>query len=157
MRHQVAGKKLNRDTDHRRSLIKNLIRELVKRESVITTKAKAQVLRRNYEKLMSKAKKGTLASQRQLQRVLQDRKLVQKMVKKGAGDFKDRTSGFVRLIPQMARRGDAAMMTKVELVVKSVVETPVKEKKAKNKKETKKKVEEKSEKKPANKKEEKKK
>ena len=126
MRHRQFGKKLNRDTDHRRALIKNLIRSLVICESVVTTKTKAGVLRRNYEKLMTKAKKGTLLAQRQLQVVLQDRKLVQKMINKGKGDFKDRTSGFVRLVPQSARRGDGAMMTRVELVVKQeVVSKPV--------------------------------
>jgi len=142
MRHKVKGKKLNRDSKHRKALFKNLINALVMHEEIQTTESKAKAIKGLTDKIISGGKKGTLHARRTIAAFLQDKSAVNKIVDVLGPRFKDRVSGFTRIIRLGERRGDDAMLVKMELVEKAqVVEQPVKkgegkkEKQAKDRKE----------------------
>lgn len=120
MRHRVKGKKLSRDRDHRKALFKNLINALVVHGEIKTTESKAKAVRRLVEKLITKGKKGTLHSRRLIAAFLQDKKAVSKIMDELAPLFKKRPGGYTRIIRLGQRRGDNAMMVKLELVEKPV-------------------------------------
>ena len=119
MRHRRKKKKLSRDYDHRRALFKNLIRALITHEEIKTTESKAKAVRKIFEKLVTKGKEGTLHARRLIHAFLQDKKVVNKLVDKLAPLFKVRAGGFTRVIRLGKRRGDDAMMVKLELVQKT--------------------------------------
>ncbi|MBI2611291.1 50S ribosomal protein L17 [Candidatus Gottesmanbacteria bacterium] len=116
MRHQVFGKKLNRDIKERKSLFKNLVSGLVDKGKIVTTEAKAKALKPLVDKLVSIAKKGTLASKRQLLAFFQRREVVNKLEDTIAPAFKDRQSGFTRIIKKGERLGDGAKEAVMEWV-----------------------------------------
>jgi len=118
MRHRIKGKKLNRDIKHRKALFKNLINALVIHEEIQTTESKAKVIKALLDKLISKGKKGSLHARRTIAAFLQDKKVVNKIVDDLGLRFKGRVSGFTRIIKIGNRRGDDAMIVKIELVEK---------------------------------------
>ncbi|MCH7952064.1 50S ribosomal protein L17 [Patescibacteria group bacterium] len=128
MRHRVAGKKLNRDIKHRKALFKNLINALIIHEEIQTTENKAKAIKGLTDKLISRGKKGTLHSRRLIAAFLQDKKVVNKIVDELGPRFKDRASGFTRIIRLGKRRGDDAMIVKIELVEKAQEEKETKTK-----------------------------
>ena len=128
MRHRVAGKKLNRDIKHRKALFKNLINALIIHEEIQTTESKAKAIKGLTDKLISRGKKGTLYSRRLIAAFLQDKKVVNKIVDELGPRFKDRASGFTRIIRLGKRRGDDAMIVKIELVEKAQEEKETKTK-----------------------------
>ncbi|MBN1262945.1 MAG: 50S ribosomal protein L17 [Candidatus Pacebacteria bacterium] len=137
MRHRQAGKKLNRDRDHRQALFKNLIKSLIKHEEIKTTESKAKVVRKIFEKLVTKTKTGTLHVRRLAHAFLQDKGSVNKLVDKIAPLFKQREGGYTRIIRLGKRRGDRAMLVRLELVSKPEKE-PAKKSKEKKRKQPKK-------------------
>ncbi|KKS80619.1 MAG: 50S ribosomal protein L17 [Candidatus Beckwithbacteria bacterium GW2011_GWA2_43_10] len=118
MRHRQAGLKLGRNTHQRQALFKQQAGALILNESVKTTLAKAKLLVRLTDKLISRAKKGTLASRRQLLAFFNRRPVVNKLVDDIALRNKTRTSGFTKLIRLGVRRSDNAMIAQVELIDK---------------------------------------
>lgn len=118
MRHRVAGKKLNRDIKHRKALFKNLINALVLHEEIKTTESKAKAIKGLTDKLISRGKKGTLHARRTIAGFLQNKKAVNKIVDELGPRFKSRVSGFTRTVRLGKRRGDNAMIVKMELVEK---------------------------------------
>jgi len=118
MRHRVVGKKLSRDRDHRKALFKNLIKALVIHGEIKTTESKAKAVRRLVEKLITKGKARTLHARRLIAAFLQNKKVVNKIVDELAPLFKNRPGGFTRIVRLGRRRGDNAMMVKLELVEK---------------------------------------
>lgn len=130
MRHRVSGKRLGRKKDHRKALFKNLIAALILHEKIKTTEAKAKAVRGLVDKLINRAKAGTLHSRRLLASFLPNQKAVAKIMDILGPRFKDRTSGFTRIIRLGKRKGDQALMVKMELVEKEEKE----EKKIKKKK-----------------------
>ena len=116
MRHRKSGKKLGRNTAQRKALFRNLISSLFLKEEIKTTLSKAKAIKGLVDKLITKAKKGTLHNQRLIHAFLQNKKATERLVKKIAPRFKKRTSGFTRIIRLGQRRGDAAPMVKIELV-----------------------------------------
>lgn len=122
MRHRVAGKKLSRRRGHRKALFKNLINSLVLHGEIKTTESKAKAVRRLVEKLITKGKAGTLHSRRLIAAFLQDKKVVNKIVDELGPLFKNRPGGYTRIIRLGKRRGDNAMMVKLELVEKPEAE-----------------------------------
>ena len=118
MRHKKAGRKLNRNTSQRKALFRNLIQALIIHEEIKTTKAKAKAIKRLIDKLVTKAKKGTLHARRQILAFLPDKKAANKLVDEIGVRFKKRTSGFTRFVRLGKRRGDDAMMVKIEFVEK---------------------------------------
>ena len=118
MRHRSSGKKLSRDIKKRKALFKNLINSLVIHGKIKTTEAKAKAVRGLMDKLITKAKTGTLNSRRLIAAFLQNKKAVKKLVDELAPLFKKRPGGFTRIVRLGKRRGDDAMMVNLELVEK---------------------------------------
>jgi large subunit ribosomal protein L17 len=129
MRHQMSGKKLNRDSDHRKALRVNLTRALLQNERIETTLAKAQFVRGNVERLITVAKRGTAKAEttgkvedgvhaRRIaaSRLGNDRVLVGKLFDEIAPRFANRPGGYTRIYKLGPRKGDNAEMVLLELV-----------------------------------------
>lgn len=116
MRHKVSGKKLSRNRDARKALFKSLISSLIKHGQIKTTEAKAKAIRGLIDKLVGRAKHGTLHARRLIAGFLQDKKVVNKLVDEIAPKFHSRPSGFTRIIRLGRRKGDQAMIVKMEFV-----------------------------------------
>ncbi len=124
MRHKVFGKKFNRDIKQRKSLFKNLITSLVMNEEIQTTESKAKAIKGVIDKLIAYGKKGTLHVRRTISAFLQNSHAVNKIVDELGPRFKNRISGFTRIIRIGERRGDNAMIVRLELVEKKEKEQP---------------------------------
>jgi len=118
MRHRISGKKLSLDRDKRKALFKNLINSLIIHGQIKTTEAKAKAVRRLVEKLITKGKEQTLHARRLIAAFLQNKKAVNKIVDELAPLFKKRPGGYTRIVRLGERRGDNALMVKLELVEK---------------------------------------
>lgn len=116
MRHNVKGRKLNRDKDHRKALLRNLATELFRHERITTTEAKAKAVKPVAERLMTLAKRGDLHARRLAARQLYDAAVVQKLFDDLAPRFADREGGYTRIYKLGPRQGDAAPMALIELV-----------------------------------------
>ncbi len=126
MRHRVAGKKLNRSMGHRTALRRNLVTELFRHGRIRTTRAKAQAVRGQAEKLITLAKRGLKAGEedhakevhaRRLAAArLNDPKVVQKLFSEIAPKNMERPGGYTRILKLGRRKGDAAQMVLLELV-----------------------------------------
>lgn len=131
MRHRIRGKKLARTTSQRKALFRHLIASFFLHEEIKTTLSKARAIKGLVDKLVTKAKKGTLHNQRLIHAFLQNKKATKKLVEEIAPRFKKRTSGFARIVRLGKRRGDAAEITKIELVEKEKKEKKKAKKKGK--------------------------
>jgi len=132
MKHRVRGKKLSRNSARRKALFKNLINGLILHGEIKTTVSKAKAIRGLTDKLITKGKVGTLHTRRLIAAFLQDKKVVNKIVDEIAPMFKNRNSGFTKITRIGKRKGDDALMVKLELVQKPQVkkeELPEKEQK----------------------------
>ncbi|MFL5370362.1 MAG: 50S ribosomal protein L17 [Myxococcales bacterium] len=118
-RHLNAGRKLGRNTGHRKALLRNLVRSVILSESIRTTTAKAKETRRVVEKLVTKARVGTLAARRLVHRTVRDQAALAKLFETIAPRFKTRPGGYTRLIHLQNRPGDNAPMAILEFVEKS--------------------------------------
>lgn len=122
MRHRIAGRRLGRRPDQRKSLFKNLIRELYVHERIVTTEAKARAVRAEAEKLITKAKRGLadggnrVHAQRQVVAFLNDKTVAKKVFDEIAPRYSERPGGYVRILKLGKRQGDAADMAVLELV-----------------------------------------
>ena len=122
MRHNIAGRILGRDGDHRKALFRNLIKSLYTHERIMTTEAKARAIRADAEKLITKAKRGVaeggnrVHAQRQLVAYLDDKTLAKKVFDEFAPRYAARPGGYTRMIKLGKRQGDAADMVILELV-----------------------------------------
>lgn len=138
MRHQVKTKKLNRPKPHREAMMANMATSLLDQRMVKTTEARAKELRRMVDRLITLAKKDTLAARRQVGQTIKDKKVVKKLFTEIVPQFADRPSGYTRVMREGFRRGDSAMMSVVELLT----EKPKTDQKDAKKKESKKKEKE---------------
>jgi large subunit ribosomal protein L17 len=118
-RHMNTGRKLSRNTSHRRALLDNLVRSVILSESIRTTTAKAKEARRVVEKIITKAREGTLAARRNVHRTVRDQAALAKLFESVAPRFKTRPGGYTRLVHVQNRVGDNAPMAILELVEKS--------------------------------------
>jgi large subunit ribosomal protein L17 len=134
VRHKLKGKKLNRSTKQRKALFKNLINALIMCEQIKTTLSKAKAIKKLVDKLINKAKQGSVHSRRQILAFLADKKATHKLVDEIAKRNTQRVSGFTRFIRLGKRRGDDAMMVRLELIDKpEEKKSQKKDKKAKTK------------------------
>jgi len=115
-RHGYKGRKLGRERDQRRALIKGLATSLVEYGKIETTLPKAKELVRYIEKTITKAKQGDLAGRRQVVARLSTQAAAFKLVDEIAPQLTGRTSGHVRVLRTRLRVGDGAQMAKVEFV-----------------------------------------
>jgi len=115
-RHGYQGRKLHRERDQRRALIKGLADSLIKYESIETTLPKAKEVVPYLEKLITKAKKGDLHNRRQVVSSLQTVASAHKLVDEIAPKLTKRSSGHLRIVKTVNRRGDNALMARVSFV-----------------------------------------
>ena len=134
MRHKFGYKKLNRTSEHRKALIKNMLNSLIKYEQITTTLPKAKVLRPQAEKIITLGKKDTLQNTKSLISKLQDSKSANK-VKTLSKRYVNRKGGYTRIIKAGYRYGDNAPMAIIEFVDRDVEAKRVDKKKKDLKKE----------------------
>jgi large subunit ribosomal protein L17 len=128
MRHRVNKFQLNRFTSWRRSTVLSLVRNLLIRQSVKTTRARAALAKPLADKIISLAKENTLSARRQAFRLLGDHLLVSRLFKE-ASRFSSRSGGYTRILNLGARRGDNARMVIFELTEIKKKEPPLRKKK----------------------------
>ena len=116
MRHKRAGKKLGRSTNARRALFANLLTTFFENERITTTQAKAEAIKGKIDNLINKAKKGDLVSRRSIYAFLKTPRSAQKLIKEIAPRYTKRKNGYARFVRLGSRRGDRAMMVKLELI-----------------------------------------
>ena len=133
MRHGFANKKLNRTSEHRKALLKNMLNSLVKYEQITTTLPKAKVLRPEAEKLITIGKKNTLANTKRLVSKLQNIQTVNKIRKTLSKRYVSRKGGYTRIIKAGFRYGDNAPMAIIEFVDRDIEAKRIDKKKIKPK------------------------
>ena len=132
MRHRLGHKKLNRTSEHRKALLKNMLNSLVKYEQITTTLPKAKVLRPEAEKLITIGKKDTLANTKRLVSKLQNAQTVYKIRKTLSKRYETRKGGYTRIIKAGFRYGDNAPMAIIEFVDRDIEAKRVDRKKVKS-------------------------
>jgi len=116
MRHQRKGRKLNRTAEHRLALMRNLATQLFDKGTIRTTVPKAKELRRFAERLITTARKDTLAARRQVLRHIHDERVVHKLFDSLAPRYAERPGGYTRILRVGDRRGDQTELALVQLV-----------------------------------------
>lgn len=116
MRHRESGRKLNRNSSHRRALFRNMTVSLVRHEAIKTTVPKAKELRRVAEPLVTLAKTDSVARRRLAYARLRDRAAVTKLFNELGPRYRDRPGGYLRILKCGYRVGDKAPMAIVELM-----------------------------------------
>lgn len=123
MRHKIAGKRLSRSKDHRSALRRTLIKQLFEHERIRTTRAKADAIRGQAEKLITLAKRGNKAEGAEVVHVrrlavarLGNKEIITKLFEDIAPRFENRPGGYTRIIKLGPRYGDSAEMVLLELV-----------------------------------------
>ena len=116
MRHKFGYKKLNRTSEHRKALIKNMFNSLIKYDQITTTLPKAKVLRPQADKIITLGKKDSLQNTKRLISKLQDSKSANKVKKTLSKRYHDRKGGYTRIIRAGFRYGDNAPMAIIEFV-----------------------------------------
>jgi len=120
MRHRLGYKKLNRTSEHRKALIKNMLNSLIKYEQITTTLPKAKVLKPQADKIITLGKKNSLQNTRMLVSKLQDMKSTNKVKKTLAKRYESRKGGYTRIIKAGFRYGDNAPLAIIEFVDRDV-------------------------------------
>ncbi len=116
MRHMKSGRKLNRNSSHRKAMFRNMASSLFEHEIIKTTVPKAKELRRVAEPLITLAKEDSLAHRRLAFDRLRDRGVVTKLFNELGPRYVDRPGGYLRILKCGYRAGDQAPMAYVELV-----------------------------------------
>ncbi len=116
MRHQRSGKKLGRDSAHRKALFANLTAALIEHGRIRTTESKAKAMRPIAEKMITLGRDGSIHARRQALAYLRGQEIVHKLFSEVAPRFVDRPGGYTRIVKLGPRQGDAAPMAYIELV-----------------------------------------
>ena len=140
MRHKFGYKKLNRTSEHRKALIKNMLNSLIKYEQITTTLPKAKVLKPQADKIITLGKKDTLTNTKTLISKLQDIKSTNKVKNTLSKRYENRKGGYTRIIKAGFRYGDNAPMAVIEFVDRDVeakkvdikIKDPIKDTKKEN-------------------------
>ena len=120
MRHGVAYKKLNRTSEHRKALLKNMLNSLIKYEQITTTLPKAKFLKPQADKIITLGKKDSLQNTKWLISKLQDTNSANKVKKNLSKRYLNRKGGYTRIIKAGFRYGDKAPMAVIEFVDRDV-------------------------------------
>ncbi len=136
MRHRFGYKKLNRTSEHRKALIKNMLNSLIKYEQITTTLPKAKVLKPQADKIITLGKKNNLQNTKILVSKLQDIKSANKVKKTLAKRYETRKGGYTRIVKAGFRYGDNAPLAIIEFVDRDVEAKRVDKKKKDTKKNT---------------------
>ena len=140
----MANKKLNRTSEHRKALLKNMLNSLIKYEQIKTTLPKAKFLKPQADKIITLGKKETLQTTKMLVSKLQDLKSANKVKKTLSKRYEKRNGGYTRIIKAGFRYGDNAPMAIIEFVDRDLEAKRVDKKKKDSSKETPKAVEKKT-------------
>ena len=120
MKHKLAYRKLNRTSEHRKALFKNMLNSLIKYEQITTTLPKAKELMPKIDKVITLGKKNSLASKKNLFTQLQSKSSVDKLVKILSQRYEKRHGGYSRVIRAGFRYGDDAPLAVIELIDRDV-------------------------------------
>ena len=137
MRHGLGHKKLNRTSEHRKALLKNMLNSLIKYEQITTTLPKAKFLKPQADKIITLGKKDTLQNTKLLISKLQDKNSATKVKKTLSKRYLNRKGGYTRIIRAGFRYGDKAPMAVIEFVDRNVEAKRVDKKKKDTVKDTK--------------------
>jgi large subunit ribosomal protein L17 len=119
MRHRKSGRRLGRNSSHRKAMFRNMAASMLKHETIRTTLPKAKELRRVVEPLITLAKEDSVANRRLAFDRLRDKEVVGKLFAELGPRFKDRPGGYLRILKMGPRPGDAAPMAIVMLTEKA--------------------------------------
>jgi len=122
MRHGKRRTKLSVMPTHRKAMMRNMVKSLIKYQKIETTLRRAKEVRRLLDRLVTIGKVGTVASRRQAYAILGERDLVSMLFNDVAPLFVNRNGGYTRIIPLGFRRGDGATMAIIELTEKKIIE-----------------------------------
>jgi len=120
MRHKIAYRSLNRTSEHRKALFKNMLNSLIKYEQITTTLPKAKELKPKIDKVITLGKKNNLHSKKALFSKLQDKSSVTKIIKTLSQRYGKRNGGYSRVIRAGFRYGDDAPLAVIELVDRNI-------------------------------------
>ena len=120
MRHKIAHRKLNRTSEHRKALFKNMLNSLIKYEQIITTLPKAKLIKPQAEKLITLGKKKNLTNTRVLISKLQDKTNANKVLNTLSKRYEKRPGGYTRIVKAGYRYGDNSPMAVIEFVDRDV-------------------------------------
>ena len=120
MRHKLGYKKLNRTSEHRKALIKNMLNSLIKYEQITTTLPKAKLIRPQAEKLITLGKKKNLTNTRVLISKLQDKTNANKILNTLSKRYEKRAGGYTRIVKAGYRYGDNSPMAIIEFVDRDI-------------------------------------
>ena len=132
MRHKIGYRKLNKTSEHRKALFKNMLNSLIKYEQITTTLPKAKELKPKIDKVITLGKKNNLQSKKYLFSELQSKDSVNKIFKILSQRYEKRNGGYSRVIRAGFRYGDSAPLAVIELVDRDVQARKVDVKKDKN-------------------------
>jgi len=116
MKHRIAGRRLDRTTEHRTAMFRNMVTSLIRHERIETTVPKAKELKRIVDKVITAAKRGTPHARRLVNRDIKDVEVLVKLFGPVAEQFKSRPGGYTRIVRVGRRAGDNAEMAVIELV-----------------------------------------
>jgi large subunit ribosomal protein L17 len=116
MKHRVAGRRLDRTTEHRTAMFRNMVTSLFRHERIVTTTPKAKELRRFAERIITFAKKGTQHARRLAHRQVRDVEVLNKLFDAIGPRFKSRPGGYTRVVRVARRAGDNAELAMIELL-----------------------------------------
>ena len=116
MRHQKTGRKLGRNSSHRRAMFRNMVTSLFNHQQLETTDAKAKEVKRLAEKMITLAKKGDLHARRQALAYMTDKKVTHRLFDELQDKFHDRQGGYLRIIKKGMRKGDSAPVSIIQLL-----------------------------------------
>ena len=131
MKHRVVGRRLDRTTEHRTAMFRNLVTSLFRHERIVTTTPKAKEIKRFADRFITLAKQATPHARRLAHRDVRDVEVLNKLFDTLGPRFKDRRGGYTRVVRVGRRAGDAAEMAMIELVERTPAAAEGDEKKAK--------------------------
>lgn len=116
MRHQKTGRKLGRNSSHRKAMFRNMVTSLIKHEQIETTDAKAKEVRPLAEKMITLAKRGDLHARRQALSYMRNKSVTHKLFEDLKERYLARQGGYVRIIKKGNRKGDGASISIIQLL-----------------------------------------
>ena len=120
MRHNLGYRKLNKTSEHRKALFKNMLNSLIKYEQIITTLPKAKELKPQIDKVITIGKKNILSNKKRLFSKLQNQSSVKKVFEELSKRYSKRNGGYSRVLKAGFRTGDVAPMAVIELVDRNI-------------------------------------
>ncbi len=124
MKHRIVGRRLDRTTEHRTAMLKNMATSLFRHERIVTTTPKAKELKRFADKLVTLAKKASPHARRQANVEIRDVEVLNKLFATIGPRFAERKGGYTRIVRVGRRAGDNAEMSVIELVERTPAAAP---------------------------------